>query len=66
LTIACLDGDSTYIAVTDEQGYVKKDLQPAKVICLTVSNDYVGTRLNPLPGMTNDSDRIETMLNGFA
>lgn len=66
LTIACLDGDSTYIAVTDEQGYVKKDLQPSKVICLTVSNDYVGTRLNPLLGMTNDSDRIETMLNGFA
>lgn len=61
----CTDGSIPYVAVTDESGYIKKDLQPAKVLCLTVTNDYARTA-NPLPGMTNDSDKLEALLAGFA
>ena len=65
LEIACSNGNIPYVAITDEHGYIKRDLQPSKVKCLTVTNDYAGTA-NPLPGMTNDSDKIEAMLDGFA
>lgn len=61
----CTDGSIPYVAVTDESGYIKKDLQPAKVLCLTVTNEYARTS-NPLPGMTNDSDKLEALLAGFA
>ena len=65
INIACSNGSLTYVAITDEQGYLKKSLTPEKVKCLTVTNEYIGSS-NPLYGMTLDSDRLETMLNGYA
>lgn len=65
--ITCKDGQAfDYIAVTDEIGYILASLRPAKVKCLTVSNDYSNLEGNQLPGMTNDSDRFSALLNGFA
>lgn len=65
IQIACANGNAQAIALTQQYAYLLKPLQPNKVICLTVSNEYIGSS-NPLYGMTNDSDRIASMLDGFS
>lgn len=64
LIIQCSNGQLPYVLITNEPGYIKNELQPNKVKVLTISLDYSGN--NELKGMTNDSDRFESLLNGFS
>lgn len=56
---------STQILLTNIYGYIEKPINKSKVKLTTISLDYIGTTLNPLYGMTEDSDRFKKLLSDF-
>ena len=67
IQVNCEDGSFTVVAVTGSIAYLLKELQPSKVKVLTMSNDYSNDdEWQTLPNATNDSNRIESLLNGFS
>jgi hypothetical protein len=56
---------STQILLTNIYGYIEKPINKSKVKMTTISLDYVGTNLNQLTGMTNDTDRFKNLLSDF-